>query len=242
MSDSNISSAPQTNSSKPKAFGKLWPFLQYSFIAYIIVETFLTISNYLAFRFFYTFQNDGFESDQALANAANFTDLHQGIIGILFLIVFILSVVAYGRFQYRAMKNLHALGAAGVVTSPGWSVGYFFVPIVNLWKPFGAVCQIWRGTFDPENGAARVPAIIGWWWAFWLITNFIDNASFRLTLKSGAFGDEIMGIDAYMAALAFDIASSIFAIVAAILVLNFFRQVFDEQTKMIEASLPGSIR
>ncbi len=227
----------EINLAKPRSFERLWPFLRYSFLAFIVAAAALAISNLLALQFHYTFLYGEFASDDVMQAAADMTDLHQGLAAILYITAFISSIIAYSRFQYRAMKNLHIIDAAGVTTSPGWSVGYFFVPIVNLWKPFGAVCQIWRGTFDPENGDAPVPKIIGWWWVVWLISNFIDNASNRLSIKAGAFGDELTDIDLFMGTLMLDVVVIIFSAASALLVINFMSKIRDGQDILIQRSL-----
>ena len=36
--------------------------------------------------------------------------------------------------------------------TPGWSVGWFFVPIMNPWKPFQAMREIWQASAEPGNG------------------------------------------------------------------------------------------
>jgi len=216
-----------------RPFGKLWPFLKYSFIASIIVETALMVSNLLSLQFFQKMADGAFETNEALMRAASMVDIHQGVTGILYTLIFIVAVVAYCRFYYRAMNNLYAAGAEGLRTTPFWTVGAFFLPIINLWRPLTAVRQIWRGTFDPASASVRVPAIIGWWWFFWIIENSVANESFRMMMQSGGFGDEIHDMDMYMGSLALDIASAPLSIAAALLVLVFSKQILDGQNRNI---------
>ena len=55
--------------------------------------------------------------------------------------------------------------------SAGWAAGYFFIPIMNLWKPYQAMKEIWQGS-DPDPTvhafSVRVPALLPWWWGLFL--------------------------------------------------------------------------
>lgn len=213
----------------PRGFGKLWPFLRYSFLAAIISEAALTLSNAHTF-FFFKAAIAG--ADVSVTEGA-FVDLHQAIAGFGYLTILILSIVAYCRFYYRAMKNLTLVGAADLRTTPFWSVGTFFVPVVNLWKPLSAVRQIWRGSHDPETADVKVPAMIGWWWCFWIVSNILGNISFRLMARSGVFGEEILDYDAYLGSLMMDMISAPLTIAAALLVLRFSKKIMVAQAQNV---------
>ncbi|MCZ6545888.1 MAG: DUF4328 domain-containing protein [Chloroflexi bacterium] len=62
-------------------------------------------------------------------------DSREQIIGLLQLVLFVVTVVIFGRWIVRANKSVRALGADGFRITPGWAVGYFFIPIYNLWRP-----------------------------------------------------------------------------------------------------------
>jgi len=208
-----------------REFGKLWPFLKYSFIAAILAEIALAGSNILALNFFRRMSASGGEIDERLVGAAANIGLHQGVTGSAYLIAFICAAIAYCRFYYRAVKNLHAVNAAGVRTTPFWAVGTFFIPIVNLWKPLGAVRQIWKATFDPVSAAVSVPAMIGWWWFFWIVAGVLGNASTRLAWRSGGLLGEIGDLDMYMGSFAIDVLSAPPSIASALLVLDFSKRI-----------------
>lgn len=53
--------------------------------------------------------------------------------------------------------------------SPGWAVGWYFVPFANLFKPLQAMKEIWlesnrAGTSYESRGSA----ILGWWWGLFV--------------------------------------------------------------------------
>jgi hypothetical protein len=91
------------------------------------------------------------------------------IVGVTSLSVFALSLVtAVFCFVwiYRAMVIAHYVTPT-LSISPRAAVGWFFVPIASLWKPYEAIGQIIDG-----SGGRRVAAtqtLAGWWWAGWLV-------------------------------------------------------------------------
>jgi len=80
------------------------------------------------------------------------------------------TTIAFLMWTHRAYRNLPALGANRLDHTPGWAVGWFFVPFANLVKPYQVVAEIWRNS-DPQAigapyGAASVAPVVYWWTAF----------------------------------------------------------------------------
>lgn len=105
------------------------------------------------------------------------------------LAMFLVLVVGFCVWAYRANQNARALGAARIMSfTPGWTVGYFFVPVLHLWKPYQAFLEMWRAS-DPDldlDDAAGGPVpsqgaglILGWWWA-WIGTGLVARISEKL--------------------------------------------------------------
>ncbi|MEK6249739.1 MAG: DUF4328 domain-containing protein [Planctomycetales bacterium] len=105
-------------------------------------------------------------------------------LGLLILPIFIATVVVFCMWVHRSNANARALGSAGMKNTPGWCVGWFFIPLMNLFKPYQAVKEIYQSS-DPECGqwdwnTARVSGILGLWWTLWIVTNLVDNIESRL--------------------------------------------------------------
>src|SRR4030095_8115621 len=83
--------------------------------------------------------------DMATAQA---NDTRQQIVSSLVLLTALASFVSLLVWIYAAHANLPALNAGPLEFSPGWAVGWFFIPIANLVKPYQAVVEIWKGS-DP---------------------------------------------------------------------------------------------
>jgi phage FluMu protein Com len=100
------------------------------------------------------------------------------------------TAVPFLMWLYRSYANLTALGAQGLAFSPGWTVGYFFIPIVNLFRPYQVLQETWKGS-DPDYAstnsmawkAAPGSALVGLWWALWLISNVAGQISFRIHMN-----------------------------------------------------------
>ncbi|MBD60204.1 MAG: hypothetical protein CL808_08815 [Citromicrobium sp.] len=121
-----------------------------------------------------------------------------GIAAILFLVVFIVSVVLISMWIYRAHANLRDRGIE-LETSPGWAVGWFFVPIMNLFKPFQAMRELWSEShFEADSYGDPAPGDIAAWWACWIIGGILSNVSMRIS--SYGAGDNMM-VSAVLAAV-----------------------------------------
>lgn len=125
----------------------------------------------------------------------------QALVDLLQLLILIGTAVAFLRWFYRVHKNLPALHATNLEFSPGWAVGGFFVPFLNLVRPMQVMREVWYWSdpsgfgFDPSSNDLPVrnrhatPPLIGWWWAFFLLGSFADNLSFRLGMSATSSAD-----------------------------------------------------
>lgn len=98
------------------------------------------------------------------------------------LVMVIVCIILVGCWTYRASANAHSFSDEMTI-SPGWAVGWYFVPIANLFKPYQAMREIWmashfRGNWHDEP----TPPLLIAWWALWIITNILGNISLQLTM------------------------------------------------------------
>lgn len=130
------------------------------------------------------------------AGSADMSDLQRvdsvsQAAGIATIIINLSTIVLVGRWIYRVNKNAHSLSDDMEMT-PGWNIGWFFIPIASLWKPFEGVRQSWRASVSPWNAAeAQVPAWITLWWVCWIISNILNNFIFRMSLDAKTLEDHV---------------------------------------------------
>jgi len=110
-----------------------------------------------------------------------------GITAIFKIPLFILTVIFFLIWEYRAFSNLSALKAQHLEFTPGWAVGWWFIPFANLVKPFQAMRELRNESdpdFDPNLGflstSSSASTMMGFWWAFWIIRNISDNIAARI--------------------------------------------------------------
>jgi len=135
-------------------------------------------------------------ASQALAVAdGEASDFRQGVIGIVYIAVFIVSGFLILRWIHRANYNARQLGAENMKFTPGWSIGYYFIPILTLWKPYQAMNEIWKASKSPSDWEhSTTSPILPIWWALWLISGFLDQAIFRFS-KSAESLQELLNIN-----------------------------------------------
>ena len=103
------------------------------------------------------------------------------LIRVVLMAVALLSALFFLIWIYRAHRNLKALGATDLSYSPGWAVGGFFVPILNIVRPYQVISEIWKASAyraRRSRGASWIyestPVFVTAWWGLWLFSGFLD--------------------------------------------------------------------
>ena len=148
-------------------------------------------------------------------------DLGQQIIaslrGVISLVVFVL----FCMWTYRANYNARQLGAPDMQFSPGWSVGWYFIPIANFWKPYQAMREIWQASANPAHWQQQPRgSILPVWWTLLLLSNVISAAAFRLSSKAQTEPDILL---AWIVSAANDAVGILSDTTALVLVMRIFR-------------------
>jgi len=104
----------------------------------------------------------------------------EGLLALIYLPALMLSFVIVGCWIYRASANAHAVGG-GLTVKPGWAVGWYFVPVANLFKPFEAMKETWLAShYGSAWGSGEATSLLNWWWGLWIVSNIIANISWRM--------------------------------------------------------------
>jgi hypothetical protein len=136
------------------------------------------------------------------------------IAALLHLLAFAVSGFLILRWIHRVNSNAQGWSSTMGV-SPGWNVGFFFIPIANLFKPFQGVRETWEASQAGPDYLA--PNWMRWWWAFWLATNILGNISFRIGMQAGTAGETAIGA-------AIDVVAGIVGIPLALLLIRLIRE------------------
>jgi hypothetical protein len=185
------------------------------FLCVSIAISMLSIwSDYLEHELLNDFKNGTYTSEAEATADAEANDARQGIIGIVYTLVLIATLICFLRWVYRANSNVRKLGAEGLRFTPGWSVGWFFVPIAHVWKPYQVMKEIFKASKNPADWANQTSSpIVGWWWGFWIISAFLGQASFRISLGAQEIDELLTANVVMMISEVVDIPSAIITIV-----------------------------
>lgn len=92
--------------------------------------------------------------------------------------LFVVAAILVLIWLYRAYANLRALRHEPRFT-PGWAVGYWFIPIINIFRPFQIIKDLYVRSENPARtaGLDRIgaPSIVTAWWVCWLATGVANR-------------------------------------------------------------------
>jgi hypothetical protein len=98
------------------------------------------------------------------------------------LITMIVAAVLFLVWLHRITANGPALGGAELRFTPGWAVGWWFVPFANLVRPIQVLSEAWRtssvgmavSTRD-ARASVKVPIFLRVWSGLWLLWWFFTG-------------------------------------------------------------------
>ena len=166
-----------------------------AFAVLVVLDVVAIVSNYAQVSLL---SRESYTLAEAMAN-----DDRQAIIGYQQSGIYAVTAIAFLLWIHRSHKNLPALGARRLKYTPGWAVGWFFVPIFSLFRPVQVVTEIWRAS-DPAVGheedwqKAPTSPLIGLWWALFLISNWVGLVAVRILLTTPESVTDFMGTMIYM--------------------------------------------
>ena len=120
------------------------------------------------------------------SNAADAAAMENRALGLAYIqaIVFVTTVIAFLMWVYRANRAARSFGVAYMEFMPGWAVGWWFIPFLNLVRPYQVMVEIWKAS-SPDSldatswQAERNPPIILTWWLTYLLAGLLAYAIFR---------------------------------------------------------------
>lgn len=112
----------------------------------------------------------------------NRNDQIQQIISILSLAVGGLLAIFFIRWFRRAYFNLHALPVNYASFQEGWAAGSWFVPFLNLIRPYQIMRETWEGTqqFLAHRLPTQSSSIVVSWWVIYLGSNIFSTIAAKM--------------------------------------------------------------
>jgi hypothetical protein len=109
---------------------------------------------------------------------ASSNDARQALIGGLQVIGFIATAICWLVWLHSAYRNLSLMGTKLTEYTPGWAVGYWFIPFLNLLRPYQVTKELWlRSARRNEEPIASLdaPTIVSLWWGLYLLCGFFGR-------------------------------------------------------------------
>lgn len=185
--------------------------------AVIVLELIGIISNYMQYDLLQCFSNGVEYTTEQLEN----NDLRVKFVTIIYGVFFAMSGITFIMWFRRAYYNLHQCHK-DVRFLEGWAAGAWFVPILNLFRPFQIMKELFNlnGYLLAKNGIKNIktfPALyLSAWWAFWLI----NNAMIQILNKVSPEADEVESLSNESL---FYIGQSIISIIAGLLIIKIIK-------------------
>lgn len=150
------------------------------------------ISGYFQYELLNSVKN----GSEISTEAANANDLREQAIAIIYLVAYIISAIMFIRWFRRAYYNL-SLRAKRLSYSDGMASGAWFIPVVNLFRPYKIMKEMYEETstllftknIQPEKELETTR--IGWWWALWIFCGILGRIYSRLLLDANTVDEYI---------------------------------------------------
>ena len=133
---------------------------------------------------------------QDLARGANIpdavveaSDARQQLIGFGQLGVGLVSAVVFLMWTSAITKRLTQLGVIDMRYAPRWSVWGFIIPIVNLFRPYQVMSELWKASEvvpGPDDPWAKkpTPLIVGVWFAILILDTIVGRLASSRTFDT----------------------------------------------------------
>lgn len=127
-------------------------------------------------------------------DGSSFESILIAFSGLFYIIIFFSSLIVYFIWVRQAYRNLASLQLKPAEFSSGWAIGSYFVPILNLFRPYTMMKEIWFGS-QPKNNLPdeseyekidrlTSTTFLKIWWTVFLINGSVGNYAFRLSIKA----------------------------------------------------------
>lgn len=160
---------------------------------------------------------------------------------ILYYFLYLISIVSTCFWIHRANSNLHLAGLQSIDHKPGMAVGWFFIPMVNLFMSYKVMAEIDRGSqsiSQPEEYSSWKQNRINTLLPFCFFSFLASFALFKYvdikntTLLEGGLG--FYELNGYIYLLYFYIAAYILKVFSGITLILYTRKITKYHNNHIE--------
>lgn len=172
-------------------------------------------------------------SDEEIFN----NDMRTTVIAAIASLFYIATVVVFLIWINKANKNSRALGAQNMQFTPGWCVGWWFIPIALWWKPYQAVREVWKTSQDAGNWQIQENSVVSLWWTLWIISAIVSQIIYQWSMSLYSSYNATW-LDYQNIELAW-IFTCIFEIVLSFVFIKMIREIFNKQLTQFQNQSQG---
>ena len=187
-----------------------------------------------------TYSTPGYDEGEFTNN-----DLLLILVSLGWVIAFLLSGITFLMWFYRARCNLERAKLTGFKYTSKWSILGFFVPILNILRPFQIMQEVWSGSkflTKSTNVASwqkvHPGTVVKLWWGMTLFSASIDRVASYLWEHSET-------VAALQSTVYVSMIADVVNIIAAYITIKLIKEITElqEQARMKtpEISIPASI-
>ena len=94
--------------------------------------------------------------------------------------------VAFLAWLSRTVEIVPVLGAGTPKDSPRWAIGWWFIPIAFLWKPYTVVREVWDRLALPARATGG--ALVLAWWLAWIAAFLVQRTGTAMSDAVSSWG------------------------------------------------------
>lgn len=184
-------------------------------------------SSYLQLNLLQAVQNEEFVTDQMLST----NDMREQILAMIYLIVYIISIVTFIQWFRRAYYNMNI--RTNCSHSESWAAGSWFVPVISLYRPYKIMKEMWEEATRIIKAKSETyisnenTILIGGWWALWIFSNYIGKYAAKSAFKADT-------VEALTQSTIGEMINSTFDIPLAIITVMMIKQYADKEAKLFD--------
>jgi hypothetical protein len=117
---------------------------------------------------------------------ADNNDSRVAFVNAVFFILIVSSYIIIGRWFYISAEINHLLGIKELNITPGWAIGWYFIPFANLVMPYLSLKETYKASFNSEDWQnTTIPYDFPIWWTTFLVGNGLGNLSYSMYSNLG---------------------------------------------------------
>lgn len=144
-------------------------------------------------------------------------DARQQLLGGLQLLAILVAAPVFLIWLHRSYRLAGQVLGQPMKYTPGWAVGYWFVPFLNLVRPYQVVKEIWS-VLTKADANSKPLSLISWWWGAFLVSGLLGRLAASMMQNAA-------DVDSLLSASAVTALSDALSAVAALLAIRLVQRI-----------------